>query len=162
MSPRLQTWFQCVVAVAAASAVQSCGGSTTEPTPERDDWYAFVVQCSNCPGLTNPEIDRSRVPYRARLRVGQRTSLRATSRDSCEPAAPQLDVVRWDAANPQVVRIEASSAESAIVTALAPGTATVVVERRYPGGTLSRKNLKEASSAAGCAVMPDLVFEIVP
>ena len=158
----LQTWFQCVVAVLAASAVQSCGGSTTQPTPARDDWYALVVQCSNCPGLTNVEIDRSRVPYRARLRVGQQTSLRATSRDSCEAAAPQLDVVRWDVDNPQVIRIEPSSTESAIVTALVPGTATVVVERRYPGGTLSRKNLKEASSATGCALLPDLVFEIVP
>jgi hypothetical protein len=121
-----------------------------------------VVQCSNCPGLTNAEIDRSSVPYRARLRVGQQTSLRATSRASCEPGEAQLDVVRWDVDNPQVIRIEASSAESAIVTALVPGTAAVIVERRYPGGALSRKNLKEASSSEGCAVMPDLVFEIVP
>jgi hypothetical protein len=35
-----------------------------------NDWYAFVVQCTNCPGLTNAEIDRTTVPYRARLRVG--------------------------------------------------------------------------------------------
>ena len=155
-------WYRVLAVLTAASATQSCGGSTTEPTPARDDWYAFVVQCSNCPGLTNAEIDRSRVPHRARLRVGQQTSLRATSRAPCEPGEPQLDVVRWAVDDAQILRIEASSTESAIVTALVPGSATVVVERRYPGGALSRKTLKDASSSAGCALMPDLVFEVIP
>jgi hypothetical protein len=148
--------------LAAAAAGPSCGGSTTEPTEARDDWFAFVVQCSNCSGLTNPEIDRSRIPYRARLRVGQRAALRAAGRPSCEVGEPQLDIVRWTSDDPQVIRVEASSSESAIVTAVSAGTAGVTAERRYPGGTPSRKSLKEASASGGCALLPDLVFEIIP
>jgi hypothetical protein len=112
--------------------------------------------------LTNAEIDRSTVPYRARLRVGQLTSLRATVRFSCEPPVTQVDVTRWIVGTPQVIKVEASSTESAIVTALSPGTSTITVERRYADGTLSQKGLKDGQNNSGCGLMPDIVFEIVP
>jgi hypothetical protein len=144
----------------------SCGDSSSEPTPQptpgQDGWYAFVVQCANCPGLTDADIDRSAVPYRARLRVGQLTSLRATARFGCEPAQAQLLITRWIVGDPRVIEVEASSTESAIVTALSPGTSTIIVERRYADGTLSQKSLKDGQSSSGCGIMPDIVFEIIP
>jgi hypothetical protein len=155
-------------AVLAAMLLTSCGDSASEPTPQptptpaQDNWYAFVVQCNNCSGLTNAEIDRSTVPYRARLRVGQLTSLRAAVRSACEPPVTQVDVARWIVAAPQVIKVEASSTESAIVTALSPGTSTITIERRYADGTLSQKSLKDGQNNAGCGAMPDIVFEIVP
>jgi hypothetical protein len=111
--------------------------------------------------LTNAEIDRSTVPYRARLRVGQLTSLRAVVRFSCEPPVTQVDITRWIVGDPQVIRVEASSPESAIVTALSPGTSTITVERRYTDGTLGQKSLKEENNS-GCGLLPEVVFEIVP
>lgn len=158
------------LAAAALCAVvlESCAGSASAPTPQatptppQDNWYAFVVQCSNCPGLSNATIDRTSVPYRARLRVGQLTSLRAAARPACEPAQAQLDITRWVAGSPQVIRVEPSSTESAIVTALSPGISTITVERRYPDGSLSPKSLKDSQSSSGCGVMPDIVLEIVP
>ena len=159
-------WGRVAATAFGASLAASCGDSASEPTPQptpvQDNWYAFVVQCTNCPGLTNAEIDRSTVPYRARLRVGQLTSLRAVVRFSCEPAQTQLDVTRWLAGNPQVIGVEPSSTESAIVTALSPGTSTITIERRYTDGTLSQKSLKDSQSSSGCGVMPDIVFEIIP
>jgi hypothetical protein len=155
-------------AVSSAILLASCGDSASgptsqpTPTPAQDNWYAFVVQCTNCPGLTNAEIDRSSLPHRARLRVGQLTSLRASVRLSCEPAQIQLDITRWILGNPQVIKIEPSSTESAIVTALSPGISTITVERRYNDGTSSQKGLKDAQSNSGCGLMPDIVFEIVP
>jgi hypothetical protein len=150
----------------SAIVVASCGGSASEPTPQptpaQDNWYSFVVQCGNCPGLTNAEIDRSTVPYRARLRVGQLTSLRAVGRLLCEPAQSQLDITRWMVANPQAIKVEPSSTESAIVTALSPGISTITVERRHADGSLSQKSLKDAQSTSGCGLMPDIVFEIIP
>jgi hypothetical protein len=157
-----------VVAAAAAILLTSCGDSASEPTPQptptpvQDNWYTFVVQCSNCPGLTNAEIDRSTVPYRARLRVGQLTSLRSVVRYSCEPPVTQIYVTRWIVGNPQVIKAEASSTESAIVTALSPGTSSITVERRYSDGTLSQKGLKDGQNNSGCGPLPDIVFEIVP
>jgi hypothetical protein len=149
----------------AAAMAASCGDSasdpTPQPTPSPETWYAFVVQCANCPGLTNAEIDRSNVPYRALLRVGQATSLRAAVREPCEPAQVQLDVTRWVVGNPQVIQVEPSSSESAIVRALAPGTSTITVERRYADGALARRSVKDASGS-GCAALPDVVFEILP
>jgi hypothetical protein len=146
----------------------SCGDSSSEPTPQptptpaQDNWYTFVVQCTNCSGLTNAEIDRSTVPYRARLRVGQLTSLRATVRLDCEPAQTQLSIARWIVGSPQVIKVEASSTESAIVTALTAGTSAITVERQYTDGTLSQKSLKDAQNNSGCGVMPDIIFEIIP
>jgi len=161
-------WWRVAAAAFGAILVASCGDSASEPTPQptptpvQDNWYSFVVQCTNCPGLTNAEIDRSTVLYRARLRVGQLTSLRAVGRFSCEPAQTQLDITRWMVGNPQVIKVEPSSSESAIVTALSPGISTITVERRYTDGTLSQKSLKDSQNSSGCGVMPDIVFEIIP
>jgi hypothetical protein len=69
---------------------------------------------------------------------------------------------RWIVGDPQVVRVEASSTESAIVTALSPGISRITGERRYADGTLSQKNLKDSANNSGCGLMPDIVFEIVP
>jgi hypothetical protein len=151
-------------ALLAAVVAASCGESrpTPLPTPGPDSWYAFVVQCAGCPGLTNAAIDRSTLPHRARLHVGEATSLRAAVRSPCEPAQAQLQVTRWIAGNPAVIRVEPSSPESAIVTALAPGTSTVTVERRASDGTLAQKPLKDGASTAGCAALPDVAFEILP
>lgn len=169
MRTRSPASLGCRLAAAAFPAVllASCGDSASEPTrqptpaPAQDNWYTFVVQCTNCPGLTNTEIDRSTVPYRARLRVGQLTSLRAVVRFSCEPAQIQLDITRWVAGNPQVVKVEPSGTESAIVTALSPGISTITVERRYTDGTLSQKSLKDSQNNSGCGLLPDIVFEII-
>lgn len=170
MSTRSERRVHCRIAATALGALlfASCGDSASEPTPQptpapaRDSWYAFVVQCVNCSGLTNAEIDRASVPHRARLRVGQLTSLRATARLSCESAQVQLDIRSWIVGNPLVIKVEPSSTESAIVTALSPGTSTITLERRYTDGTLSQKSLKDAQDSLGCGLMPDIVFEIIP
>lgn len=168
MTTRSPASFGCRLAAAAFAAVllASCGDSASEPTPQptptQDNWYTFVVQCTNCSGLTNAEIDRSTVPHRARLRVGQLTSLRAVVRFACEPAQIQLDITRWIVGNPQVVKVEPSGTESAIVTALSPGISTITVERRYTDGSLSQKSLKDSQNNSGCGLLPDIVFEIIP
>jgi hypothetical protein len=155
-----------VAVVLGAVAAPSCGesepGPTPLPTPGPDSWFAFVVQCAGCPGLTNAAIDRSTSPYRARLHVGQATSLRAAVRSPCEPPQLQLQVTRWIAGDPAVIRVEPSSPESAIVTALAPGTSAVTVERRSSDGTLAQKPLKDGAASAGCGVLPDVAFEVLP
>jgi hypothetical protein len=120
------------------------------------------VQCTNCSGLTNAEIDRTVTPHRARLRVGQLTSLRAVVRDPCEPGQTRLEITRWIVNSPSVIKVEPSSTESVIVTALAPGISPITVERRHADGTLSQKSLKDAVSTSGCGVLPDIVFEIIP
>ena len=170
MTRRSRGPLRCKVAAAAFGAIvlASCGDSASKPTPQptptlaQDNWYTFVVQCSNCPGLTNAEIDRSTVPHRARLHVGELTSLRAVGRLSCEPAQTQLDITRWIVGDPQVIKVEASSTESAIVTALSPGISRITGERRYTDGTLSQKSVKDSQNNSGCGLMPDIVFEIVP
>lgn len=150
----------------AAAAGPSCGdagpGPSPVPTPGMDSWFAFVVQCANCPGLANAEIDRSTLPHRARLHVGQAVSLRAAVRSPCEPSQPQLEVTRWIPGDPAVVRVEPSSPESATLTALAPGTSTVTVERRSSDGTLASKPLKDGAASAGCGPLPDVTFEVLP
>jgi hypothetical protein len=152
--------------VVAAALLAACSDSgsmpTPQPTPVEDSWFAFVVQCSGCPGLTNAEIDRTVTPHRARLRVGQQTSLRAASRDGCEAPQATLQITRWAPSAPSVLRVEPSSSESAIVTALAPGTSSISVERQLPTGGRSERGLRDAQTTAGCVRLPELVFEIVP
>ena len=154
--------------IGSVALLVACGRSASEPTPQPsptpgpDSWYAAVVQCSNCPGLTNPQIDRTVTPRRARLSVGQLTSLRAAIREGCEPPQPALQVARWSVSDPLVIRVEPSSSESAIATALAPGIASITVERRLADGRLIQAGLKDAQLTSGCAPLPDLVFEIVP
>jgi len=160
--------FRLAGVILSGAVAAGCGESSSQPTPQpsstpaQDKWFTFVVQCANCPGLTNAEIDRSVVPVRARLRVGQRTSLRAVVRDPCEPGQVQLDVVRWVAGNSSVVKVEPSATDSAIVTALGPGSSSITVERRYADGTLGQNGLKDAQSTSGCGLLPDVVFEVTP
>ncbi len=154
--------------IVSAGLSAACGTSSSEPTPQptptpaQDNWYSFVVQCTNCSGLTNAEIDRTVTPYRARLRVGQLTSLRAVVRDQCEPGPTRLEITRWIANNPSVIKLEPSSTESVIVTALSPGISPITVERRHADGSLSQKSLKDAESTSVCGVLPEIVFEIIP
>jgi len=152
--------------VVSFGLLTSCGASGSEPTPpptptaEQDTWYSFVVQCGDCPGLTNAQIDRTATPYRAKLRVGQATSLRATIRATCEALEAEPRVVRWVASDPTVIRVEPSSTESAIVTALAPGTSAITVERQLPSGAVVQMQVKDPGSASSCGPLPDVVFEI--
>jgi len=149
-------------------ALTACGESGSGPTPQpsanQESWYFFAVQCSNCPGLTNVELDRSSTPHRARLRVGQQTSLRAATRDGCGTAEAQLKILRWLASDAEVIGIQPSSTESAIVSALAPGTSQITAERQLPSGVLSQLTLKDvgATATTGCTALPELVIEVVP
>lgn len=148
--------------VGAASCGKSGSGATPEPSAGREGWYLYAVQCANCPGLTNVEVDRSGTPHRARLRVGQQTSLRAAVRDGCGTAEVQLNIVRWLASDAQVIRIAPSSPESAIVNALAPGKSRITAERQLSSGVLSQMTLTDATSTMGCAALPELVIEVIP
>ena len=150
------------VVLVAAGVTTSCG-TTTNPVPEpSESWYVFAVQCANCPGLTNVEIDRSSTPYRARLRVGQQTSLRATARDGCGSPELQFVISRWQVSDPKVVSAVPSSPESAIVTALAPGTARLTATRMLPSGGSTSGVLKDVSATSGCAVLPELLIWVLP
>jgi hypothetical protein len=156
-----------LLAAALSSVVlAACGDSgstpTPQPTPVEDSWFTFVVQCSGCPGLTNAAIDRTVTPHRARLRVGQLTSLRAASRDGCEAGQNALQITRWVPGDPSVLKVEPSGSDSAIVTALAPGLSSVTVERQLPSGGRSERGLRDAQTTSGCGLLPELVFEIVP
>jgi len=152
--------------VASAALLAACSDSgstpTPQPTPVEDSWFTFVVQCTGCPGLTNAAIDRTVTPYRARLRVGQLTSLRAASRDGCEALQNALQITRWTPSDPKVLKLEPSGSDSAIVTALAPGLSAITVERQLPTGGRSERGLRDAQTTAGCGRLPELVFEIAP
>ena len=155
-----------VLAAIASALLAACSDSgsmpTPQPTPVEDSWFTFVVQCTGCPGLTNAEIDRTVSPHRARLRVGQQTSLRAASRDGCEALQNALQIGRWTPSDPSVLKLEPSGSDSAIVTALAPGSSAITVERQLPTGGRSEGGLRDAQTTSGCARLPDLVFEIRP
>ena len=151
--------------IASAALAASCSESASVPTPQppiEDSWFTFVVQCAGCPGLTNAAIDRSVTPHRARLRVGQLTSLRAASRDGCEAPQNSLQITRWVASDPSVLKVEPSSTESAIVTALAPGISAIIVERQLPTGGRSQRGLRDVQTTSGCGLLPEIVFEILP
>jgi|RhiMetdeSRZDD1v2_1073273.scaffolds.fasta_scaffold575529_2 hypothetical protein len=149
-------------AALAASCSESASVPTPQPTPVQDGWYTFVVQCSDCPGLTNAEIDRTVTPHRARLHVGKLTSLRAAVRDGCEAPQGTLQITRWVPSDPSVIKVEPSSSESAIVTALAPGVSSITVERQLPTGGLSQRGLRDVQTTSGCGLLPEIVFEILP
>jgi hypothetical protein len=154
--------------VVSAALLAVCGKSASDPTPPptppttQDSWYTGIVQCANCPGLTNAEIDRTVTPHRARLRVGQLTSLRSVVRDGCEAYPAMLEIVGWVPADPSVLKVVSSSTESAIVTALAPGISAITAERKLSGGNLIRQDLKDPQITSGCSSLPDVVFEIIP
>jgi len=157
-----------LIVVLLLGALTTCGesgsGPTSQPSANQESWLFFAVQCANCPGLTNVEVDRSTSPHRGRLRVGQQTSLRAAARDGCGSAEAQLRILRWLASEPGVIGIEPSSPESAIVTASAPGTSRLTAERQLPTGVLSQLTLKDvgATPTTGCTALPELVIEVVP
>ena len=156
------------VLVLSVAAV-CCGGDplarpAPEPTPRQEGAYVFTVLCANCPGLTNVEIDRSVVPHRARLAVGRITSLRAAAIDGCRDSQATLDIVRWTVSDPSVIRVEATSRESARVTALVPGVVNVTADRRLPDGTLNRLRLRDGFAPLPptlCSSLPALLFEVV-
>jgi hypothetical protein len=168
LAPRLtavRSRLAASVASAAILAACSDSGSMPDPqaTPAEDSWFTFVVQCAaGCPGLTNAAIDRTVTPYRARLRVGQLTSLRAASRDGCEALQNALQITRWTPSDPSILKVEPSGSDSAIVTALAPGISAVTVERQLPSGGRSERGLRDAQTTSGCGRLPELVFEIAP
>jgi hypothetical protein len=149
----------------------ACGADAPTPVPSpspQEDWLAFAVTCAppGCSGLTNAEIDRSVTPARARLRVGQQTSLRAVALGSCPQFEEFLDVRNWAASDPTVIKVEASSYESAIVTALGPGVSAVRAERVRPDGTISTGGLRDAAAGptavTGCVTRPEVRIEVVP
>jgi hypothetical protein len=157
-----------LVAVAMAYA---CGadGPTPAPSPSpAEGWLVFAVGCAapGCPGLTAVTIDRSFTPARGRLRVGEQTSLRAVAVGGCAQFELFLNVRNWTASDPSVIKVEPSSFESAIVTALAPGVSAVRAERVRPDGTLSAGGLRDAvqnpQEVTGCFTRPELRIEVLP
>lgn len=147
-----------------------CGDSTSSPTPQPtptpqiETWFLAPVLCANCPGLTDVTVDRTTTPAQARLSVGQLTSIRAVAKVGCGTEEPGLlQITRWDVSDPNVVKVEPSSDESAIVTALATGTSTVTAQRRLPDGTLSLGGLRDSFRAdPPCPAQPELVLDVVP
>jgi hypothetical protein len=167
LAPRLTAGAAGVfAAITSAALLTACGDSGSMPTPQpsgvEDSWFTFVVQCTGCPGLTNATIDRTVTPHRARLRVGQLTSIRAASRDGCEALQNALQITRWTPGDPSVLKLEPSGSDSAIVTALGPGLSSVTVERQLPTGARSERGLRDAQTTSGCGLLPELVFEILP
>jgi hypothetical protein len=157
-----------LVAIAMACA---CGADAPTPVPSPspvEDWLVFAVGCSapGCPGLTAVTIDRSFTPARGRLRVGQQTSLRAVAVGGCPQFEVSVNVRNWTASDPSVIKVEPSSFESAIVTALAPGVSAVRAERVRPDGTISSGGLRDAvqnpSEVTGCFTRPELRIEVLP
>ncbi|HXV61259.1 MAG TPA: hypothetical protein VEK15_11235, partial [Vicinamibacteria bacterium] len=121
------------------------------------------MMCSNCPGLTNVEIDRTVRPFLARLAVGELTSVRAVAIEECGTEQPMLQIVRWIVSDSSVIAVEPSSPESAIVTALNPGRSRLVAERMLPEGGLGQVGLRDPFlELSQCTMLPELVFEIVP
>jgi len=146
-----------------------CGHEVT-PTPppvaQQDTWYFYPLICgvNGCPGLTNVEVDRASTPPRVKLPVGKLTSLRAKSLEGCGQTEGQLNIRRWVASDPLVIKIEPSSNESAIVTGLTPGVSRVTAERGLPDGSVVVVGLSDPYrlETGGCALQPEFLFEIVP
>jgi hypothetical protein len=147
------------------AGVVGCGGSTSSPTPTPrvETWFVVPVLCANCPGLTDVQVDRTTAPPRARLKVGTRTSIRATAKVGCGGETPEpLSITRWDASDPGVVRVEPSGDDSAIVSAVAAGTSRLTAERSLPGGGTSVGGLRDSFRAdPPCPAQPELLLEVV-
>lgn len=159
-----------LVALLSVGLLQACGteppaAPAPQPTPSQESAYIFTVMCGNCPGLTNVDIDRSVTPHRARLGVGRLTSLRAAAINGCRDFEFTLNVPRWTVSDPSVIRLEPSSSESAIVTALKPGLATIVADRQLSDGTITQILLRDTFASPLpplCSPLPELVVEVVP
>ena len=143
-----------------------CGGSASNPTPTptAETWFVVPVLCSNCPGLTDVQVDRTLSPPRARLKVGTRTSIRAAAKAGCgADASSPLSIERWEASDPAVVRVEATAPDAAIVTGVAVGTSRLTAERRLPAGGTSLSGLRDSFRAdPPCPAQPELLLEVVP
>ena len=143
-----------------------CGGSASKPTPmpTAETWFVVPVLCSNCPGLTDVQVDRTTSPPRARLKVGTRTSIRATAKVGCGgDATGSLAIERWEASDPAVVRVEGTAPDAAIVTGIAVGISRLTAERRLPAGGTSLSGLRDSFRAdPPCPAQPELLLEVVP
>jgi hypothetical protein len=142
----------------------SASGPTAEPTPAAETWFISPVLCSNCPGLTNVEVDRTTTPPHAKLGVGTLTSVKAIAKVGCgTEQSGLLKITRWEVSDPRVIKVEASSDESAIVTALALGSSRISAERILPGGTVGMGGMRDAFRAdPPCPPQPELLLEVVP
>jgi len=152
-----------VAAMGAGCGGRSTSSPTPEPTPAVESWYVSPVLCENCPGLTNVEFDRTAAPHRARIPVGALTSLRASALAGCGGEEPMLQIERWIVGDPSVIRVEPSSSEYAIVTALKPGISSLRAERRLLGGALVLGDLEDRfgpQPSPLCTAAPALVFEV--
>jgi len=152
----------CMFSVALASCQDAPVAGPAAPSASPLGWFVFPVSCGNCPGLTDVKIDRTVVPFRASMRVGDQTSLRAAATNGCSDYQDELDVVLWLASDPNVIRVEASSPESAIVTALAPGSSRITARRRLPSGLFSEASVGDGSAigTTGCSALPEVVFAV--
>jgi hypothetical protein len=138
---------------------------TPSPPEPQDAWYFYPLICGGgCPGLTNVEVDRTTTPARVRLPQGRLTSLRAKSLVGCGQMEVVLTIRRWIPENPAVIKVEPSSSESAIVTALMPGVSRLTAERLLPDGTLGTTALSDPYrlETGGCARQPEFLFEVTP
>lgn len=159
----LSHWFILLAALGAQCGDGPRPGPAPDPVPILESWYVFPVSCSNCPGLVNVAIDRTAAPFRAKLGVGEKTSLRAVSVDGCGTEQLTLQIDRWIPSDPTVLEVEPSSSESAIVAGLAPGLSRLAAERVLPRGGRSLVGLRDPfQGTSGCAALPELVVEIVP
>jgi hypothetical protein len=153
-----------------ALAVGGACGETTAPAPAlppMDSWYFYPVICNGCPGLTNVEVDRTSTPPRVKLPVGALTSLRAKPFANCIAQGPDVNVIRWIASDPKIIRLDPSypggSEGSQIVTALAPGVSRIAAVRLFPDGTTSIVSLSDPyRRETDCEPEPELLFEVVP
>jgi len=150
----------------ALGALGRCGDDQPTipppPVPRMDAWYFYPVICFGCPGLTNVEIDRTATPPRVTLPVGKLTSLRAKPFSTCVPQGPDVNVVRWTASDPSVIRFEPSGSGSTIVIALSPGISRITAERLLPDGTISVASLSDPNRAdTACVTEPEFLFEVV-
>jgi hypothetical protein len=166
MNEKRHPRFAAAFLLCLGGGALGCGGSASNPTPTpaAEIWFLVPVLCSSCPGLTDVQLDRTVSPPRARLQVGTRTSIRAAAKAGCgADSSSPLSVESWVASDPAVVRVEATAPDSAIVTAVAPGTSRLTAERRLPAGGSSLSGLRDSFRAdPPCAAQPELLLEVVP
>jgi hypothetical protein len=164
MNPRL-----LLLALGTLALGGACG-EPVAPAPELppvDSWYFYPVICNGCPGLANVEVDRTSTPPRVKLPVGALTSLRAKAFVNCIAQGPDVNVIRWIASDPTVIRLDPSypsgSEASQIVTALAPGVSRITAVRLFPDGTTNIASLSDPyRRETACEPEPALLFEVVP
>jgi len=81
----------------------------------------------------------------------------------CGQTETVLFVSHWVASDPSVIGLEPSSAESAIVTALAPGVSRITAQRTLQDGNESVVGLSDPlRTDAACEPQAEFVFEVIP